>query len=268
MKTVAIVSSVGGAGRTTLTAALAGLLASRQHAVLAVECDPRNVLALHFGQRDAASHGLVAHLMAPTGARVDSALQTDDGILLLPWGGARDGDRGPDSDTAAAVATRLQREPRWLSDLLTGVDLASNGVALIDTATWPSVHAAQALTAADLVLVALPLDPLACATLPRLRHELAASGKEHRFVANAVLPTRQLHTDILALLSPVLGASLLPYRIHADTSVPEALARNEDFCRASLHSQTAHDLQGLASWLSAWVTHTTDTAAVVRGGVT
>lgn len=264
MKTIAVVSSVGGAGRTTLTVALAGLLAARDHAVLAVECDPRNVMALHFGMRDAARHGLVAHVLAPVGQRVDTALQTDDGVLLLPWGGASEG--GPDRDAEAAVATCLYREPHWLRDWLAGVDLPANGVTLIDAATWPSVHAAQAMAAADLVLVVLPPDPVACATLPRLRAELAAAGKAHFFVANAVLPTRQLHIDILALLSPVLGPSLLPYRIHADVGVPEALARNEDFCRALPHSQTAHDLQGLASWLSSWVMQEGKGTAAVRGG--
>jgi cellulose biosynthesis protein BcsQ len=52
MNTVAIVSTTGGAGRSTLTAELASLLAQRKHPALALECDPANVLGFHFGMRD------------------------------------------------------------------------------------------------------------------------------------------------------------------------------------------------------------------------
>lgn len=62
MKTVAIVSPVGGAGRTTLTAELASLMSARGHRTLAVECDPRNVLAMHFGLREPARAGLASYL--------------------------------------------------------------------------------------------------------------------------------------------------------------------------------------------------------------
>ena len=40
------------AKKRQLTAELAALLAWRKHAVLALECDPRNVLGFHFGLRD------------------------------------------------------------------------------------------------------------------------------------------------------------------------------------------------------------------------
>jgi cellulose synthase operon protein YhjQ len=246
MKTIAIIASVGGAGRTMLTASLAGLLSERRHAVLAVECDPRNVLTFYCGLRTPAQHGLASQVLASNDAWSDAALQTDDGVLWLPWGGAG-------GEAGGARSAALHQQPTWLRDLLARVDLPGHGVALIDTPTWPSVYAAQAVLAADLVMVVVPPEPLACATLPRLRAELKALGKETVYVANAVSPASQLHTDILVLLRDTLGAALSTYRVHADSGIPEALARNESFVHSAPHSQAAHDMHGLASWLSSWI---------------
>ena len=261
MKTIAILSSVGGAGRTTLTAALAGLLMARKHAVLAVECDPSNVLALYCGLREPAREGLASYVPTLTGRAAEAALQSEDGVLWLPWGGA--GLNG-----GGAIATSLHERPSWLRELLARVDLPSHSIVLVDAAIWPSVYAAQAIEAADLVMVVVPPQPLACATLPRLRAELIAREKPSLYVANAVSPALQLHTDILALLRDTLGSELSAYRIHADTGIPEALARNQNFHLSTPHSQAAHDMQGLASWLSSWVRHAPRASAMPTGGAT
>ncbi|QNK00926.1 cellulose biosynthesis protein BcsQ [Dyella telluris] len=266
MKTIAVVSSVGGAGRTMLTVSLAGLLMARKHPALAVECDPRNVLTFYCGSRAPARQGLVSQLLSSTDDWSDAALQTEDGVLWLPWGGARGDGRGPEATSAAAIATALHEHPTWLRDLLAQVDLPGHGVALVDTPTWPSVHASQAIAAADLVLVVLPPQPLACATLPRLRSELKTLGKEAVYVANALSPASQLHTDIIALLRDTLGKELSVYRVHADAGIPEALARNESFVQSAPHSQAAHDMQGLASWLSNWIRAASLAATSARGG--
>jgi cellulose synthase operon protein YhjQ len=245
MKTIAIVSAAGGAGRTTFTAELASLLAARGHRTLALECDPRNVLALHFGLRESAREGLVSHLAGRADAWANAALQSDDGVLVLPWGSE---DTGNDADASAA----LDSNPHWLRELVARVDLPSGALALIDCAAWPSPHARQALAAADLVLAIVTPDAGACATLPRLVAALTRSGKRSAFVANHIVPARPLHTDIVALLRARLGPAMLPYVVHADTGVPAALAGGESFCLGSPDSQAAHDLNGIAAWLSHW----------------
>lgn len=265
MKTIAIISSVGGAGRTMLTATLAGLLKARKHAVLAVECDPANVLALYCGLHEPARQGLASYVSTPDGAVDQAALQSDDGVLWLPWGGARDDHGGPDAEQVRTMAMTLHGQSSWLRGLLSRVDLPASGIALVDAATWPSVHADQAIDAADLVLVVVPPQPLACATLPRLRAELKLRGKPRLYVANAVSPAAQLHIDILALLRHSLGPELSAYRIHADAGIPEALARNQNFHLSAPHSQAAHDMQGLASWLSSWSRRVTSSPAHAAG---
>ncbi|WP_321843378.1 cellulose biosynthesis protein BcsQ [Paraburkholderia bannensis] len=258
MKTVAIVSAVGGAGRTTLAASLAGLLAARSHTALAIECDPRNVLALHFGLRESAREGLVTQLYDPNPASdvwARAALQSDDGVLVLPWGSVTaEGEPTTHSSDDGDGGARLDANRRWLRELLARVDLPSNTLALIDAAPWPSAHARQAIEAADIVLGVLTPDAAACATLPRFTEALVRAGKRTAFVANAVVPARQLHTDLIAMLRARLGTAMLPYLVHADTGVPNAFAAGANFCRSAPGSQAAHDLNGIASWISHWAT--------------
>lgn len=294
MKTIAIVAPVGGAGRSTMTAALASLLAGRGHAVLALECDPRNLLGLHFGLREPVERGLVDAALRPSASDwATAALRSDDDVLLVPWGqvdglprdnggghshshghghghgdGEREGERerGGIDDDAEAVATRcLIEQPHWLRSLLAQVDLPDDGIVLIDTPAWPALHAAQALAAADLALVLAPPEPEVCATLPRMQTALDRIGLPYRVVATRVQPARQLHGDVLALLRTRLRERLLPYQVHLDHGLPEALARGENFCRAMPHSQAAHDLQGIAAWLSQWIAASLGAAAQDAG---
>jgi cellulose synthase operon protein YhjQ len=242
MKTVAIVSTTGGAGRSTLTAQLASLLAARKHPALALECDPRNVLGFHFGMRETPADGLGAYLdTASPGAWARAGQRSDDGVLFVPWG------------SGGAGLAQANVAPDWLLRLLAQVDLPPHGVTLIDSAPWPSPYANQAISAADLVLVLAPAQPETCLTMRRLVDALAAQGKTVRYVATRLQPARQLHADIVALLQAMLGQAMLPYHVHEDSSVAEALARSESFCRSTPHSQAAHDMNGLASWLSAWI---------------
>ncbi len=242
MKTVAIVSTTGGAGRSTLTAELASLLAWRKHAVLAIECDPRNVLGFHFGLREIPANGLGAYLHDGSAAAwAGTGQRSDDGVLFVPWG---------DSTESGAIG-RLPSN--WLARQVAQVDLPPHGAILIDTAPWPSPYADQAIDAADLVLVLVPAQPETCLTLRRLVDSLATRGKTVRYLSTRLQPARQLHVDIIAMLQAMLGQAMLPYHVHEDSSVPEALSRSESFSRSTPHSQAAHDMNGLASWLSAWL---------------
>lgn len=240
--TIAIVSTTGGAGRSTLTAELASLLSWRKHEVLAVECDPRNVLGFHFGLRSIPADGIGGYLHDTSAAAwAGTGLRSDDGVLFVPWG---------DSVESSAI----ERLPaNWLARRVEQVDLPAHSAVLIDTAPWPSAYANQAIDAADLILVLVPAQPETCLTLKRLTDDLATRGKTVRYLATRLQPARQLQVDIVAMLQAMLGQAMLPYHVHEDSSVPEALARSECFSRSAPHSQAAHDLNGLASWLSAWI---------------
>ena len=247
MKTVALVSTAGGAGRTTLTAALSVLLARRGRPVAAVDLDPQNMLGAHLGLDTFARSGF-GHAMA---GRLEpwrgNTWRNADGVLFAPHG-----------DTTLAERTtyeaRLAAEPRWVANALARIDLPPRGVVLLDTARFPSQQAAHALRAADLVLCATPPEPAACATLARCFPSLRDTAATVKVVVNRLNPARDMQRDALALLRAAVGDALeLAHRVHFDAAVPESLARGGWIFDDAPHSQASHDLHGLANWLDAWL---------------
>lgn len=247
MKTVALLSTVGGAGRTTLAAALAVLLARRGRPVAAADLDPQNMLGAHLGLDTFAPRGF-GHAMAgqidPWGG---NTWRNAEGILFAPHG-----------ETTLAERTqyeaRLAAEPNWFADALARIDFPPRGVTLIDTACFPSQQAAAAVRAADLVLCVTPPEPAACATLARRFPALRESAPSVKVVVNRLNPAREMQRDALSLLRAVVGDALeLAHRVHFDAAMPDSLARGGWIFDEVPHSQASHDLHGLANWLDAWL---------------
>lgn len=245
MKTIAVVSSVGGAGRTTFTAQLATLLQQRGTLSCAVEFDPQNHLGYLLGLEKPAHRGLGSDVMAGRPWH-ESAWRNQDGVMFLPFGAMN-------ALNLAGFEARLFDEPAWLAEQLALVDLPNSAACLIDAARFPSLYAQQACTAADLVMVLMPPEPSALVAVGPLKRTLAALDKEMVFVTNKVVATQALKNDILAMASHFLGSKLLPYRVHWDEVVSEAVASGWPVTEYAAHSQTAHDFNGLANWLSHWM---------------
>ncbi len=247
MKTVVLVSTAGGAGRTTLTAALAVLLARRSRPVAAVDLDPQNMLGAYLGLDTFARDGLGQAMSGRIPAWRGNTWRNADGVLFAPHGETTSAER-------MAYEARLAAEPRWLAQALAQIDFPPHGVALVDTARLPSQQADQAVRAADLVLCVTPPEPAACATLARRFSVLRSSAATVKVVVNRLNPAREMQRDALALLRAAVGDALeLAHRVHFDASVPDSLARGGWIFDDAPHSQASHDLHGLANWLDAWL---------------
>ncbi|PTB17811.1 cellulose synthase operon protein YhjQ [Trinickia symbiotica] len=247
MKTIALISTTGGAGRTTLTSALAVLLARRGRPVAAADLDPQNMLGAHLGLDSFAQVGLGQAMAGRVEPWRDHTWRNADGVLFAPHGETTLAER-------TEYESRLAAKPRWLTDALAQIDFPPRGVVLIDTARFPSQQAAQAIAAADLVLCATPLEPAACATLARRFARLHQSAARVKVVVNRLNPARDMQRDALALLRAAVGNALeLVHRVHFDAAVPESLARGGWIFDDVPHSQASHDLHGLANWLDAWL---------------
>lgn len=240
MKTVAVVSSVGGAGRSTFVAQLATLLQERGTQTCALEFDPHNRLGYLLGLQRPALAGLGADVMAGKPWQ-GSAWRNQDGVLFLPFGALS-------ATRLVDFESELAERPNWLAEHLEQLDLPG-AVCLLDVARFPSLYAKQACAAADLVLVLLPPEPAALVAVGPLKRTLEKQGKHAVFVANKVVATQHLKNDILAMARHLLGEQLLPHRVHWDDVVSEAFASGCPVTEYAAHSQTAHDFQGLASWL-------------------
>ncbi len=246
MKIIAMVSACGGVGKTTLVASQAALLSRRQIPVAALEMNRQNVLGSFLKLPDRSLSGLLAHTQDGLAAWSRATHRNEEGIDLVPFGQV-------DMASATAFDAMLASDPDWLASQLQKIDLAENGVVLIDTAGLPDIKTAQAIRCADLVLCVTRPEPVANASLAQFFKILRADCRELKIVVNGVSPARPLHYDMLTMLRARVGIdTLLPMRIHLDDAVPESYARGAYCFDVAPHSQAAHDLQGLANWLAHW----------------
>ena len=247
MRRVALVSPLGGCGRTTLAAHLASLLAERGHGVLAIDLSAQNALALHLGL-------LESQADAPLGVPVrgwrdsvseeawwgEAALESSQGVRLLPHG-------------AWKYACSVSDDPPdgWLSQQLDLLDLPGPGVMLLDTPALPAALALQAARCADLVLLLLdasarslhwpqPVQALGETLPPGTQWGVLVTGVDARSASRMAA---------LKTLREQWQQRLLPYPLHRDESVQLAQERGVCVHQHAPHSQAAHDFQGIADWV-------------------
>lgn len=242
MHTIAIVSGNGGVGRTTVAANLAAMISRRGRPVLALDFDPQNALGLHLGLAPGETDGLARRLV-DGGRWHEAAFQNSDQVRFLPYGAADDAQR-------QAFEAQLVSDPGWLAKRLAAVDLPADTIVIMDTPRLPSATTRAVLGSADMVIAAVAADTHCYARLPVLREQVGSRAPLF-FAVNQFDATRRLQNDVLALMRPELGGSLIPYIIHRDEAVPEAVASNRSLPEQAPQSQAAHDLQGLASWVLA-----------------
>lgn len=246
MKTIALISMAGGAGRTTLAATLAVLLARRGREVVALDFDPQNMLGAWLGLDTLAPRGIANALTDASEAWHTHTWRSDEGVLFVPHGNVT-------LDEAAACDARLAAHPQWLQRAIGEIALPETGVVLIDTPRYPSRQAQQAARAADLVLCVCPPEPAACAGfvahLPALREACA----DVRVVVNRLNPAREMQRDVLAMLRAAAAGLPVAQRIHMEAALPEAFARGGWIVDEAPQSQASHDLHGLAEHVDAWL---------------
>ena len=239
MPSLAIVSPCGGSGRSTLAAALATLTARAGTWALAVECDPQNLLAQHFGAEAAPPEGLASRV-AHGKVWNTAALAANDGTLILPFGAI-------DAPALVDWERRLIIDPDWLGTRLETLARPAEGWIFIDTPRMPAVLARQAVRAADAALLVLRADGASLSVLDATLRLL--EDKPLLAVVNQFEPGRVLQSDIVSAYYAALGESLSPYPVHRDEAIPEAFARRMSPEDHAAHAQVIHDLHGLLGWI-------------------
>lgn len=246
MAIIAIISVSGGVGTTTLTANLATIIGKRRGHVLAVEWDPANRLGFHLGVSDRIDQGWVTAYVNDL-AWHERALLNSDQVTFLPFGRLN-------ALSRVCFEQWLVDNPLWLAQRLDSLDLPPGQVVVMDVERGPSVYMTQALRVADLVLAVIPPSPWFKQEIQSFRDQLADAGEfGHKlnlhYVLNFADPTRISTAAYTALMMDNLGEALLPYQVHRDEVVAEALAANQSIFDFAPDSQSSHDLQGLANWV-------------------
>lgn len=245
MRVIAVVSPLGGSGRTTVTAHLATLLAGQGQPCLAVDLSAQNLLGRHLGMCEPSMQGW-APLAAAGQWWGDGSFDNTDGVGVLPFGQAS-------LDTIEAIHRQLQDQPRWLLDQMEWLDVPADCTVLLDTPVWPSPLTQAALRCADSVLVTLEASARACADpggMQAMLQESTAAPGRHGVLVTRFDPRRVSHREALGTLRQQWGGQLIPYTLHEDDNIPRALAQSMCVGSFAPQAQSAHDLQGVCNWLN------------------
>lgn len=237
MFTLAICSTCGGVGRTTITAGLASALGRQGQRILAIDLDPQNMLGRHLGITPPAD-GLAT---SSGDAWITTAWHTSDGVDFLPFG-------SPNADATGQLELEVRNHPDWLRQRLNQLDFPDEGIAIIDSARLPSCWGETARHAADLTLFVGRPEPISLGGFDALS-KVSESQNNIAFLLNEVDPTRALHRDALLLARNRWPQLCLQYPIHRDEAIPEALAHGQSIFDYAVRAQAAHDLHGVAEWL-------------------
>lgn len=235
MHRIAFLSPLGGVGRTTLTAHMATLLARRGQATLAIDLCAQNVLGLHLGLSLPPEHG-----WQPAQARWwgECALENSAGVRLLPHG--------------AWSSAGVVPGPGWLRTQMAELDLPPQSVLVLDTPPLPAPLALQAAQCASLAVFVLDATVRSLRLQGQLQRfaELLPAGARWAVALTGADPRSAVRREALHALRAQWQERLIPYPLHADEHMQEALAQALCVHQHAPQSQAAHDLQGMADWIA------------------
>jgi cellulose synthase operon protein YhjQ len=244
--TIAVISLRGGSGRTTVAANLAATLSQQGRRALAVDADPQNALQLHFGVDPSEGLGL-SHKGVLSRDVAQFLVRFRGGAGCIPFGRLT-------AHEAVGLELATSLEPDWLRARLDDLVPPEAEVVVLDTPAAPSPWTEQALAMSDATLVLLRPDAASYATLPAVEDLLDASvvgdaRANARYLVNGYDERRELDRDVLAALRGQLSGRALPFFVHADDVVAEALARRRLLTVDGGASQAVADLRVLAEWV-------------------
>jgi len=245
MKNVlSIVSAKGGVGKSTIAANIAAGLCELGHPVLAIDLDPQNALRFHFSFDSGRTPGLVAadehnfaQLFEPTNL----------GVELLSYGNSSEQQRMDFEDL-------LKRNPNWLKEQLTKLQLPDDAVVVLDTPPGPSVYMSQALLTSSLSLVVVLPDAGSYVSLPQMMSLLEKyclhrqDFIDYGIIVNQSDQSKTLSKDVLSMLRSSFGERIVG-RIHLDQSISESLACGQTALKYAPYSEGSYDLMACAKWV-------------------
>ena len=227
----------GGCGVTTMVAALGHALHMQGERVLVVDANPDNLLGLHLGMAVDERRGWARAQLDGSDWR-DAAFEVAPGFALLPYGALG-------VDEVAVIEQWLQQAMHaW----------AERRQLLATQFDWVLFDLPQRLPAhADAVNLHAGCNlPLRLAMVDPVCHVLLQrqAGDRRAVVANGYDPAIPLQRDLMRLWEGG-DCPLVPQPLHADASVPSALACKQPLAACASDSQTAADIVGLALWCMA-----------------
>jgi cellulose synthase operon protein YhjQ len=240
---VAVFSLAGGVGKTCLVANLGRALSAFGEQVLLADTADGGLLPFYFGSR-AAKPGVVRTFSPPSFPVLRAERDAPVRLLNLQ------AEHYPrDDNEHDPLLHKLVRDGRGVSRVL--VDVA--------TASWEVTS--RLLLLGPVVLVPILPDMNSVASLGTL--EILLAGQKAFYLLNQFDPSSALHLAVRETLEQRLGDRLLPFVLHRNSAVSEALAEGMTVIDYAPGAAAAEDYRNLATWLRSFAAP----AAVGDGGV-
>jgi cellulose biosynthesis protein BcsQ len=222
---LSVFSLAGGVGKTSLVATVGRALAARGERVLLADACGFGLLPFYFGARE----------VKPGVVRTFSGTPTDPPIRIVSLDVERDGN-DPDL-MRRELARSAQESTRVLVDVNTG----STGLLR------------QALRLSPAVLIPVVPDMASMVTLQSLeaffRSQEGGKPVQAWYVLNQFDAALPLHLDLREVLRQQLGERLLPFAIHRNSAVSEALAEGMTVLDYAPSCAAAEDMMNLVNWI-------------------
>lgn len=245
---LAVVSSNGGVGKSTLIAALSGHLKFEGGKTIAIDLDPQNALQYHLGVT-ADFDGICNASL--TGVNCDS-------LLLTGWGNAHLLQYGVISESnRRRLEQSITADQYWLARHLECLNLADHDVVIIDTPAGRNLYLEQALHVADEVLVVANANAASFMAFDQMKRLLEGQADgDHKarvhYVINQFDASRSFDFDMCELLKRRYGARLLGI-IAKDERISEELAYGSNLLLSTADSVIHQQVRSLAGALKAHV---------------
>lgn len=248
MTVIAVVSMKGGVGKTTVTANLAAAMAKKlgDGRVSVIDLDPQNAMHIHLNSGDGTNKSVCVQSLMQQDWR-EIAQGSEFGVSVIPYGDASDHER-------IAFEELLLKQNDFIGQEIHRAGLDDDAVVLIDTPPGPSPYLKQAYLCADLVLVVLLADAGSYATIPAMEtwidemRPINPSAKS-LYLVNQIDRSDMLNRDVWDVLVQRLPSKVIPFGIHRDESVREALAFQQPVMEYDPYGQASNDLARLADYL-------------------
>ncbi|MDM8349906.1 cellulose biosynthesis protein BcsQ [Pseudomonas sp. sp1636] len=235
MHLIAIQGLRGGCGSTSIVAGLSSALAILHQPVLAIDLCPNNILGLHFGlPYDEPSAW--AYRGAESSVQSIAAFRQQERVYVLPFD--RQATRGYDPEQVVAWLEHALQQLAPASDCFVLLNIPASLDLSERLGQQPNLHWLHVLEA----------DPACHVLLSHQLHDNHHLSRNHHWLINRLQPSLKLSHDLLTLWRLALGQLLVPYVIHEDEAVREALARKQLLGESAPHSLAMQDFLALANW--------------------
>ncbi|WON77080.1 cellulose biosynthesis protein BcsQ [Serratia sp. UGAL515B_01] len=235
MPVIALQGLRGGIGVTSLTAALAWALQQLGESVLAIDLSPDNLLRLHFNMPFELNRGWARADL--DGAKwQQGAMRYGKKLDFLPFG------RLSLAEQRQISQQDLNSPGRWQEFLALLCDSGQYRWILLDIPAGNTVLIEQQLALADGVFLLLSPDASCHA---RLHQQPTPVGC--RFLINQFSSSSMLQQDLHQLWLQTLNG-VLPFVIHRDEALVEALAIKQPVGEYNPESLAADEILTLANW--------------------